>query len=275
MHRLVRFFKTPKGLLILILALLATIAAPAEGVRTVVLNGGSAILVCGLTDLFILKLRKGLWQFPSGAVLTAMIVTMVVRAQEHWYVPAAMSMIAVLSKYVFRSRTANVFNPAALALVSMIHLLPAGQSWWGALPDVSPVWLRGALLAGGIFITDRVNKMPLVLSFLGAYFLLFTLTAYWGDPRPVAQVFRSPDLEAVLFFAFFILTDPPTSPARYKDQWLCAIIVAVSSYLVFEIFGAVYFLLAGALVGNLWTAWRRVQRQGDRRLRQRVTREAC
>ena len=136
---------------------------------------GSAILICGIADLVILRLRKNVWQFPSGAVLTAMIVTMVVRAQEHWYVPVAMSLVAVISKYAIRTRAANLFNPAAFALVSMMYLLPTGQSWWGALPDVSPLWLRAALLAGGIYIADRVNKMPLVLfPFLGSYFLVFT-----------------------------------------------------------------------------------------------------
>ena len=67
-----------------------------------------------------------------------MIVTMVVRAQEHWYVPAAVSAVAVISKYAIRTRSANVFNPAAFALVSMMYLLPMGQSWWGALPGLRP-----------------------------------------------------------------------------------------------------------------------------------------
>jgi enediyne biosynthesis protein E5 len=262
-HRVIRFFKTPKGVLIIILVGLMAIAAPGEGVRAVLLNMGSAILIAGIVDLVILRLRKHAWRFPSGAVLTAMIVTMVVRAQEPWYVPAALSGVAVISKYLIRTRSANVFNPAAFALVVMMYLLPAGQSWWGALPDVFPIWLRAALLAGGIYIADRVNKLPLILSFLGAYFLLFTVTAYLGDPRRVAEIFRSPDVEAVLFFAFIILTDPPTSPARYRDQWICGIIVAATSYAVFEILGVVYFLLAGALVGNVWAAWRRVHRQSQ------------
>jgi Na+-translocating ferredoxin:NAD+ oxidoreductase RnfD subunit len=269
-HRVIRFFKTPKGLLIIILVSLTAIAAPGEGARAVVLNMGSATLVSGLMDLIIIRLRKNVWQFPSGAVLTAMIVTMVVRAQEHWYVPAAMSAVAVISKYVIRTRSANVFNPAAFALVSMMYLLPTGQSWWGALPEVSPVWLRAALLAGGIYIADRVNKMPLVLSFLGAYFLAFTVTAYLGDPRRVAEIFRSPDLEAVVFFTLIILTDPPTSPARYRDQWICGIIVAAISYAVFEVFGVVYFLLAGALAGNVWAAWRRVHRRSRSKFPRKV-----
>ena len=265
MHKVVRFFKTPKGLLIIILLGLAAIAAPGAGAGAVTLNMGSAALMAGLVDLFILRLREGIWRFPSGAVLTALIVTMVVSAQEHWYVPAAMSVAAVASKYAVRTRVANVFNPAALVLVAGMYVLPTAQSWWGALPDVSPLWVRVALLAGGIYIADRVNKMPLVLSFLGAYFLMFTVTAYMGHPRRVAEVFRSPDIEAVLYFALIILTDPPTSPAKYKDQWICGLLVAAASYAVFEMFGVVYFLLAGALAGNVWAAWRRVHRHSESR----------
>src|SRR5205823_4768114 len=111
--------------------------------------------------------------------------------------------IAIISKYTFRTRSANVFNPAALALVVAFYVFHSGQSWWGALPEITPIALT-VLFATGIFITDRVNKMPLVLMFLGTYYLLFTLTAFLGDSNAVAEVFRTPDLHAVLFFAFFI-----------------------------------------------------------------------
>jgi Na+-translocating ferredoxin:NAD+ oxidoreductase RnfD subunit len=261
MRKVIAFFRTPKGLLTILLAVLTVIAAPGEGAGTVALNMGAAVLAAGVIDLAILRLRKSCWEFPSGAVLTAMIVTMVVRAQEPWYVPTATAVLAVLSKYVLRTRQANVFNPAALALVLMFHLLPMGQSWWGALPEVSPLWLRAVLLAGGIYITNRVNKIPLVLSFLGTYFCLFTAAAFLGDPRFVAEIFRSPDMDAVIYFALVILTDPPTSPAKYKGQWIFGIIAAVTGFAVFQKFGVVYFLLAGVLAGNLWEAWRRVHRQ--------------
>ena len=113
------------------------------------------------------------------------------------------------------------------------------------------------LFATGIFIADRVNKLPLVLVFLGAYFVLFTCTAFLGDPAKVAEVFRAPDLHAALFFAFFILTDPPTAPVKYRDQLICGAIVALAGYLAFEWIGAAYYLLAGVLVGNIWEAWHR------------------
>jgi Na+-translocating ferredoxin:NAD+ oxidoreductase RnfD subunit len=108
-----QFFKTQKGLLIFILAVLIAIAAPSRYGAAVAAGLGGAALIAGLADVFIIRARKGVREFPSGAVLTAMIVTMALRAQEPWYVLTVTSLI-VLSKYIVRSRTANVFNPAAL-----------------------------------------------------------------------------------------------------------------------------------------------------------------
>ena len=264
MWRKVRqFFKTPKGLLTIILVLLAAISAPHEGLRVVLPGLLIASIAAALVDAVILRVKNKAWEFPSGALLTALIAAMVLRAQERWYVTTITVVAAVLSKYVFRTRSANVFNPAALAVVASFFVFHTGQSWWGALTEVTPA-AQVVLLAAGIFITDRVNKMPLVLTFLGTYFLLFTVTAFVGNPRWVSEIFRSPDIEAVLFFAFIILTDPPTSPAKYPDQVVCGVIVAAVSYSFFEWAGVVYYLLAGVLVGNVWEAWRRVSRRNAR-----------
>lgn len=254
------FFKTPKGLLTIVLVALAAIATSHEGIRVVAPGVLSSIVVAAVIDVLILRTRHTRWEFPSGAVLTALIVSMVLSAQTAWYVVALTSAFAILSKYVVRTRAGNVFNPAALAIVATFPIAHAGQSWWGALPDVQPI-VQLALLVGGVFIADRVNRMPVVLTFLASYYALFTLAAFIGDPAWVSEVFRTPDLQAVLFFALFILTDPPTSPVKYRDQLIFAVIVAVASYAIFEWMGAVYYLLAGVLVGNVWEAWRRVQRR--------------
>jgi len=42
------------------------------------------------------------------------------------------SVTAVLGKYIFRSRSANLFNPAALAIIASFYVFHTGQSWWGA-----------------------------------------------------------------------------------------------------------------------------------------------
>jgi Na+-translocating ferredoxin:NAD+ oxidoreductase RnfD subunit len=260
-----QFFRTPKGLLLLVLAILAVLAVPKEGIRLVAPGLASAIIAAGLIDVLILRWVKGDWKFPSGAVLTGLIVAMVLTPHEPWYVPACTSVVAIIGKHTFRGRSANVFNPAALALVATFYVFHTGQSWWGALPDLTSTALL-VLLATGAFIADRVNKIPLVLTFLGIYFMLFTSVAFFGDPGKVADMFRAPDLHAVLFFAFFILTDPPTSPVKYRGQILCGTLVAVVSFAIFEWNGAAYYLLAGVLVGNVWEAWYRANLSSRRRL---------
>lgn len=269
-----RWVRTPKGLMTVGLVGLAVIGAFTVGVTRVAPPLLAAVLAAVILDAPALRRVRRWWTVPDGAILTGLFVGMILSPFEPWLVAAATSAIAVASKYLFRGRTANVFNPAALGLVVTFYALGTGHDWWGALADAGPVGLL-ALFVVGAFIVNRVNKTPLVLAFLGAYFLLFAATAYVGDPRLVAEIFRAPDVNAVLFFAFFILTDPPTSPVTYRDQVVCGILVAVAGFVVFQALGTVHYLLSGVLVGNLWEAWRRrtVDRQRARLRDQSVLRD--
>jgi Na+-translocating ferredoxin:NAD+ oxidoreductase RnfD subunit len=281
---LVRFFRRPKGLLILLLAVLALVAGFHEGLAAVAPVMAAAMVTAAVIDAPILRYRKSAWEFPDGALLTGMIIGMILSASTPWYVAAVASAIGVLSKYVFRSRSANVFNPAALALVVVYYVFDAAEDWWGALPNLSPFALV-LLIATGLFITDRVNKLPLLFSFLGLYFLLFTLTTFVSSMPSeetgstpanatwlsamfstgrLAEIFRAPDLHMVLFFALFILTDPPTSPPRTREQIIYGVMTAVATYAFFQLVGAVYFLLAGLTLANVWEAWRRQQAHSKR-----------
>ena len=257
-----RFFQTPKGVLLLLLVALAGVGAWLEG-WTVALPGlTAASVVAVLLDGAILKVRKRRWVFPSGALLSALLVAMILSPDTPWVVAAVASAVAVISKYVFRAGPANVFNPAALALVVVYYLFDTAQSWWGALPQ-HPAGLA-LLFASGLFMAVRVEKVPAVLWFLGCWFLVGTATAFAGFPERVFELYRTPDLQAALFFAFFMVTDPPTSPPSYRDQATYAILVAVGSYVAFLAVGAVYFLLAGLLVANVWEAARRARARARR-----------
>ncbi len=61
----------------------------------------------------------------------------------------------------------------------------------------------------------------------------------------------SPNHQAILFSTLFILTDPPTSHEKYTCQIVCGVIISTVSFAVFGWIGAVYYLLAGVLAGNL------------------------
>ena len=100
-----RFFRTPKGLLLIILVILAALAAPSEGVGRVWPSVASSVAVAGLIDALILWKKMKAWEFPSGAVLTALFVAMVLSPLMPWYVAASSSAFAVISKYILRTRS--------------------------------------------------------------------------------------------------------------------------------------------------------------------------
>ena len=227
-----QFFRKPKGLLIVVFVALLGLAA-VLGDRSMMGPGlFAAMLAAAVVDAPILRWRDGHWSFPDGALLTGMIVGMIISPIEPWHVSAVTAVIGVVSKYLLRTRTANIFNPAALALIVSYHVFGSAQNWWGAMPEVTP-WALVALIVGGVFITDRVNKMPLLLAFLGGYFLLFTISSWIGDPAHYVEVYRQPDLHAALYFGFFMVTAPPTSSRARRGggrrRWSCSAVRSAST----------------------------------------------
>ncbi|MCX5768308.1 MAG: RnfABCDGE type electron transport complex subunit D [Gemmatimonadetes bacterium] len=255
-----RFFRTPKGLLIIILSVLTGIAAIGEGLALVAPGFCGAIAAAMLLDAPLLRWRHKRWVFPDGALITGMIVAAILSPHEPWYIAAVTAGVGVVSKYLFRVGKANIFNPAAFGLVATFYVFDSGQSWWGALPEMATPWLL-LLVATGAFITWKVNKAPIVLGFLGSYYLLITLTAFAVNPAHVAELYRAPDLHAALYFALFMVTDPPTSPPRDRDQLIYGTGIGVVAYAAFMWIGAAYWLLAGMLVANALDTFRRVRRR--------------
>jgi Na+-translocating ferredoxin:NAD+ oxidoreductase RnfD subunit len=253
-----RFFKSPKGILSLVLGALATVASFAVGFSHTVPLVAGAVGAATLAELVLMTFVARKRSFPSGALLTGLIVAMVLSPETSPLVAAAVAAIGIGSKYVFHTKWSNVFNPAGFALVVAYFAFGTGQSWWGALPDL-PVAALVVLLAAGAFVADRVNKLPMALVFLGAFASLATITVFGANPALVQELFRVPDVNAALFFALFMLDDPPTSPARHQDQALYALIAAVVSFAVFVGFGGVYYLPAGALAANVWETLRRIE----------------
>ena len=89
------------------------------GVGLVGIGLASGIGAAALVDAVVLRIRVHAWEFPSGAVLSGWLVAMVLSPYEVWYVPTITSVVAIVSKYAFRSGPANMFNPAALAIVRL------------------------------------------------------------------------------------------------------------------------------------------------------------
>lgn len=256
-HPIRAFVRTPKGTVLVILMVLLAVTGRVEGYRLVVPGVLTAAVVSALLDLLIGRWRRGRWTLPDGALLTGMLIGAVLSSYEPLTVCATAAAAAVVSKHLLRTRVTHVFNPAAAGLVIAFHLFDSAQNWWGALQAIVPGAAWPLLLASGLFITVRVNRVPLVLSFLAAYFALFAAATFVVDPAEVSEVFVAPDVLAAMFFALFMLTDPPTSPSRHAPQLVCGVLVATLSVTAFLVGGVADYLLLGLLGGNVFEAARR------------------
>jgi Na+-translocating ferredoxin:NAD+ oxidoreductase RnfD subunit len=251
------FLRTPKGLTLAVLCVLLVVAGRVEGIWRVGPGLFAAVATAMTIDLPILRWRRGRWVVPDGGLLTACFVGAIVSPREPWFVSAAATAVAIVGKHVVRGRYANVFNPAAFGLVTVYYLFDSAESWWGALLAIVPGAAWPLLLCGGIWVAARVNRLPLVVAFLATYFTAFGLATFLVDERDVAAVFIAPDLLATMFFAVFMLTDPPTSPARARAQVVNGGIVAAASVTIYLGTGAAHYLLSGLLCGNVVEGARR------------------
>jgi Na+-translocating ferredoxin:NAD+ oxidoreductase RnfD subunit len=262
-----RFARSPKGHLLGYLSLLTLIALPDQPASRV----GLAILTAGVAaialDVASERLRHRRWIVPDGAAITALLCALILAPQAAWYLPPVAAAIAITSKHTIRvrwgQRRIHVLNPAAAGLLATLLVFPAGQSWWGALTNRPTIWILALITVG--FIVDRhVAKLPQALAFLASYFGLFTTIAFTtmgggllSISGQLAEVYRPPFVNAALFFAFFMLTDPPTSPNREREQLRFGAIAGAIAVIAYLAIHTLAFPLAGLLTANLALAWQR------------------
>jgi Na+-translocating ferredoxin:NAD+ oxidoreductase RnfD subunit len=231
-----------------IFAVLLGIGMPAAGDTALLPNLAAAIVPACLIDSAWLWLTARRPRLPTSALLSALFVFSILSVEQAWLVVAWTSAFAVLSKSILTNGREHVFNPAALALVLAPLAFGSGESWWGALGDIPFVWLI-VLIAAGLWMADRLNKFPLVLTFLAVYFGFFAIASL-SNAHAVAEMFREPFLQAALFFGFFMLTDPPTSPNRYLDQVWFGVLAALTAGAAQLLGAGQVYLLVGVLVPN-------------------------
>ncbi|ANM31454.1 hypothetical protein ABI59_20580 [Acidobacteria bacterium Mor1] len=135
------------------------------------------------------------------------------------------AVITIASKFLIRLRGKHVFNPTNFGLIAIL-LLDAG---W-----VSPgQWGSAALAAfafaglGGL-VVFRARRADVTWAFLLFYPALLLARAIWlGDPMaiPLHQLQSG----ALLLFAFFMISDPKTTPDRRSGRILFALLVALTA----------------------------------------------
>jgi enediyne biosynthesis protein E5 len=161
-----------------------------------------------------------------SATITWLSLTLLLRADSLWAMPVA-AVFAIASKFVLRVRGKHLFNPANFGVGVALLFLPGtwiSPGQWG-----NDVALAGWLVALGATVTRSARRAE--ISWL---FLLFYLGALAGRVAWLGQRWavwtHQLDSGALLLFAFFMISDPMTTPSHQRGRAAHAALVAAIAY---------------------------------------------
>jgi len=194
-----------------------------SGVQTVVI-----LATVLLTQAFCSRL----WQLPTydprSALISGLSLCLLLRTNA-LSLAVLTAVITIVSKFVIRWRGKHIFNPTNFGLVAM--MLGTGQVW------VSPgQWGSAAFFAffmaccGGL-VVYRAARSDVTYAFLACHTALRFGRALWlGDPfsLPLHQLQNG----ALVLFAFFMISDPKTTPDTRLGRILFAGLVALGAWYV-------------------------------------------
>lgn len=235
MNVFVRLFariQDPRWFQIVVLGLLLCygITALDFGIRW---QNAVAIMATAQLMQFVGTRAFGLQKFdPLSALITSLSLTLLLRTDAITLAILA-AMIAIGSKFLIRVRDKHVFNPANAALVTL--MLISDKAWvssgqWGSAAIGSL-----ALACLGFLVLTRARRAETTIAFFAAFAALITGRALWlGDPLgiPMHQLQNG----ALLIFAFFMISDPKTSPNSAAGRIVFGSMVAAVAYTIQFVF---------------------------------------
>ena len=203
------------------------------------------------------------WGGYLSAIISCFGICILVRAQNPW-AHALLACLAMSSKYLLRAGPAacksHVLNPANFAAF-------AAWAWIGGTWLSPGQWGSDSLLAlwfialGGL-VTQRIARWDVSLGFLLFWGGLLALRLVWFDYtwNPGAAMWlQQMGNGSTLLFAFFMISDPMTTPqhrmARLAYVCLVAVVAFVWQFVLFKPHGlivALFFCSWCVPFINLW-----------------------
>lgn len=220
--------------LLFILLGLTALSFPVSGAQVLVV-----VAVAVAAEMVLGKLVVGQITFPLSALITGFGLSLLLRG-DGLFIFALAALAAVGSKYLFRVSDGHIFNPSnfglmlALALPLGAATITPGQ--WGAFPLLVLV-----VLGLGYIVGRQASRLWLVGGFAAG---ILVAVDVWGVASgDFFSLLGGHFNAAVMLFAFFMITDPRTSPSSQSGQLVFGLAVGA---------GGAALGLAGIAAGIFW-----------------------
>jgi enediyne biosynthesis protein E5 len=164
---------------------------------------------------------------PRSALISALSLCLLLRTPSI-FVALLAAFVTIFSKFLCRWKGKHVFNPTNVGIVSVVIL--TGNAWvspgqWGA-----EALLSGFVVFAGFLVIYKAERADTTIAFLLFYLGLVFLRALWlGDPLsiPLNHVTNG----ALLIFAFFMISDPRSTPNTKLGRVAFSMAVAGTAYI--------------------------------------------
>jgi enediyne biosynthesis protein E5 len=156
-----------------------------------------------------------------SAIVTCFGLSILVRADNLWVHPL-LATLAISSKFVLRIDNNHVFNPANLAAVLAAYVMPGA---WLSPGQWGQSWMLAAwFFALGTIVTTKARRIDIGLMFLLAFAALLTARVLYLGQNPLI-IWHQMQNGVLLLFAFFMISDPMTTPrhAKVRIAYACAV----------------------------------------------------
>lgn len=135
--------------------------------------------------------------------------------------------LAMGSKFVIRTKNKHLFNPTNFAITAL--LLTSDNAWvspgqWG-----SEMFFAGLLGCAGIFVVFRAARSDVTFAFLIFHAGFLFIRSLWLHD-PIWVPLHRLESGAVVLFAFFMISDPKTTPNSRIGRIVFALLVAALAY---------------------------------------------
>lgn len=189
--------------------------------------------VLDLTLTFIF--RSGRLFFPLSAVISALSLCILLNYAHGTLYAMIPVLFCIGSKYFFTVNGKHVFNPSLFGIV--LSLLVSDY-----MVDAAPAYQWGGgwaamiffITLGALFFISNIRRSTLILTFILSYSLQLAFRAWLTRYHVPAQMLFLGMLSSPSFylFAFFMITDPKTSPETHRGQILLGISIVLIDLLL-------------------------------------------
>ena len=144
------------------------------------------------------------------------------------------AVVTIVSKFGLKRGRKHIFNPTNFGIVAMMLL--TSQVWVSPAQWGSKLYFAFFIACAGGMVIYRAARSDVTYAFLLAYAGILFGRAFWlGDPWTIP--FKQLQSGSLLLFAFYMISDPRTTPDSRIGRILFAIIVAAgAAYVQFVLY---------------------------------------